>query len=138
MRRKRVVVSARTGKSALVEEFSEPDGVGGNDPVWSSRKGRRLRLRRSQLDGQVVVVCVWQVNASGKGQRRWLGGNHIVYTPALDAPNQAIELSLPLFVSGNPRGGAGSGVLELTYRWVPADRAPPEGSAEVRTQSAAT
>jgi hypothetical protein len=120
MRRKRVAVSVRCGESSLVEEHTKPDSVGGNDPVWKGKTGK-MQLLRHNRDEQVMVVCVWQVNDSGKGQRRWLGGNHIDYTPALNAPKETIELSLPLFVSGTPQGGAGSGVLELTYKWVPAD-----------------
>ena len=121
MRNKRCVVGARC-QNALVDEFTHPDGVGGGDPKWQhGHHGRVLHLHRHRKDDHVGVVSVYQVADDGV-TRTWIGGNHFKFSDAVKSPNKEFDQDLPLYVSGTPQGGAGSGILSLKFKWVPAEQ----------------
>lgn len=119
MRKKRCVVGVRCFNH-LVDEFTHPDSVGGSDPKWEhGHHGRVLHVQRHKKDDHVAVATVYSVQDNGT--RTWLGGNHFKFTEALNSPNKEHEQDVPLFVSGRPQGGAGSGILTVKFKWVPTE-----------------
>ena len=121
MRNKRCVVGARCGENNLVEEFTHRDTQGGNNPTWEKHhhSGRVLHLKRHVQDKGVGVVTLHQVHKEGAA-RTWVGGNHFKFSEAVRSPHTEFEKDVPLYVSGTPQGGAGSGILSIKFKWVPA------------------
>ena len=115
MRRKKIVVGVRCH---LAEEFTKADSVGGSNPKWERHDGRELHVLRHRSDGGIAALGVYQLHRNGE-TRTWVGGNHFKFTRAVREPNTEIEQDLPLYVSGTPEGGAGSGIISIRFKWVP-------------------
>lgn len=119
MRRRKCVVGIKCGtQEHLAVDFTGPDNVGGSDPVWHQHHHRVVHLERHVHDAETAVLELHQLKKDGE-TRAWVGGNHFKFTKALREPNTEFDLDVPLFVSGTPNGGAGSGVVSIKFMWKP-------------------
>jgi hypothetical protein len=131
MRQKRCIVAVKCGEHSLMEEATQPDAVGGSNPRWEQRHGNVMHVRRHKKDDGIAVAAIYQVGK--KLSRTWVGGNHFDFTEAVKTPLKEFEQEVPMFVSGNPSGGAGSGVLSLRYKWVPFQPEGEDGALSPRS-----
>lgn len=117
MRSKKCMVGI---KCKLVEEFTKPDSIGGSDPEWHHNRGC-VHVSRRKDDGGVAKLSMYQLHKDGHS-RSWVGGNEFKFSNALREPDKEFTKDIPLYVSGTPEGGAGSGVVSIKFKWVRVER----------------
>lgn len=137
MRRKSVVVKIRCGTETSVNVESGRSSTGSN-PTWRvGSEDSMLRVPRQKYDEEIMVVGVYFAGTAGRDV--WLGGNTLNLFKYMDSPGNSFPEELPLYLSGDSTGGAGSGTLSFAITWIPDENAPrgkvsesPPGDMEVK------